>query len=141
MGSKVEPTTERGWLSFEITGQVAHSADVAGCLGYIQNPEDCPIVVTDCFVYGVTNSTGAANLTVGHATTVAGAHDTTQLFAAAAQADSHGTAVTGIANGDVADSLPVVPEGSYICAFGSADTSGLEAICFIHYVRVPHFTA
>jgi hypothetical protein len=137
----VEHTHERGWLSFEIEGKVAHSADAAGCLAWIENPEDVPIIITNCVVYGVRNSTGACNLTIGHATTVAGAHDTTQLFAAAAQADSHGTAVTGIACGDVADSLPVVPAGSYICAFASADSSGLEAIAYIEYLRAVEFTA
>jgi len=137
----VEHTHDKGWLSFEIEGKVAHSADAAGCLAYIQNPEGFPIIITACVVYGVTNSNGACNLTIGHAPTVVGAHDTTQLFAAAAQADSHGTAITGIANGDVADSLPVVPTDSYICAFASADSTGLEAIAYIEYVRAVEFTA
>jgi hypothetical protein len=139
--SLVTHTTERGLLSFEVTGQVAHSADEAGCLAWIKNPEDCPIIITNCFVYGKVNSTGAANLTIGDATTVAGAHDTTTLFAAAAQADSHGTAVVGHAVGNAADHLPVVAEGNYICVFGSADTTGLSAIVYIEYVRAEHFTA
>lgn len=141
MGSKVEPTANGGLCSFEVTGQVAHSADAAGCLGYIQNPEACDIIVTRAFLYGLVNSTGAANVTVGNASTVAGAHDRTDLFAAAAQADSHGTAITGFANGDAADSLPKVPEGDYIVAFGSADTSGYKGVFFFEYVRVPDFTA
>lgn len=141
MGSVVQPTTERGKCSFRITGQAAHSADLAGCLGAIVNPEACDIVVTNCFVYTLVNSTGAANLTVGRATTVAGAHDATELFAAAAQADAHGTAVNGFANGDAADAFPVVREGSYIAAFASADSSGLDAIVFVEYVRVPDYTA
>lgn len=141
MGSQVATTHERGLCSFEVTGQAAHTADAAGCLGYVQNPEACDIIVTRAFLYGLKNSTGAANITVGNASTVAGAHDRTDLFAAAAQADSHGTAVTGFANGDAADSLPRVPEGDYIAAFGSADTSGYEGIFFFEYVRVPDFTA
>jgi hypothetical protein len=141
MGSKVDWTTERGLCSFALTGQAAHSADAAGCLGYIQNPEACDIIVTRAFLYGLVNSAGVANITVGNAATVAGAHDRTDLFAAAAQADSHGTAVTGFANGDAADSLPKVPEGDYIAAFGSADTSGYSGIFFFEYVRVPDFTA
>ena len=126
----------KGSLAFALTGQLAHSADAAGTVGYIQNPEDTAIIVTNCVCYGITNSTGAANLTVGHATTVAGAHDTTQLFAAAAQAASAGTAVTGFANGDAADALPVVPADSYICAFASASTVGYTGVCYIEYVRV-----
>jgi len=141
MGSKVETTANGGYVSFEVTGQAAHSADADGCLGYIVNPEACDIIVTNAFLYGLVNSTGAANITVGNASTIAGAHDTTTLFAAAAQADSHGTAVTGFANGDAADSLPKVPEGDYIVAFGSGDTSGYEGIFFFEYVRVPDFTA
>lgn len=141
MGSQVVPTHERGLCSFSITGQVAHSADAAGSVGYIKNPEDCDIIVTNAFFYGLVNSAGACNLTVGNAATVAAAHDRTDLFAAAAQADSHGTAVTGFANGDAADSLPRVPEGDYIAAFCSADSSGLDGIFFFEYVRVPDFTA
>jgi hypothetical protein len=142
MSSELVPTHQHGWMSFPITGQTAHSADAAGCIGYIKNPEDCDIIVTQCIVYTLVNSTGAANLTISHATTVAGAHDATALFAAASVADSHGTATTGIATGDVADSFPVVLEGSYIAAFASADTSGLVARAYIHYLRTSaHFTA
>lgn len=129
-------STKRGTLSFPITGQVAHSADEAGCLGYIQNPEGVPIIIKSCFVYGITNSTGAANLTIGNASTIAGAHDRTDQFAAAAQAASAGTAVTGFANGDAADALPVVPADDYICAFGSASTAGYTGVAYIDYVRV-----
>lgn len=141
MGSLVSHTATGGFCSFEVTGQVSHAATVAGCLGYIENPEDCDIIVTRSFLYGLVNSTGVANITVGNAATVVAAHDTTTLFAAAAQADSHGTAVTGFANGDAADSLPKVPAGDVIAAFGSADTSGYEGIFFFEYVRVPDFTA
>jgi hypothetical protein len=141
MSAQLTPTTEYGWLSFPITGQLAHTADAAGCIGYIKNPENCPIIVTQCFVYTLVNSTGAADLTIGDATTVAGAHDTTTLFAAAAQADAHGTAKVGHAVGNAADTLPVVAEGNYICAFASADSLGLLARCYIHYVRADHFTA
>lgn len=129
-------TTGKGALTFALTGQLAHTADAAGTVGYIQNPEDAAIIITSCVVYGITNSAGAANLTVGHATTVVGAHDTTHLFAAAAQGASAGTAVTGLANGDAADALPVVPADSYICAFGSASTVGYTGVCYIEYLRV-----
>jgi hypothetical protein len=132
----VSHTTKRGDLSFELTGQAAHTADAAGTLGYIQNPEDVPIIITNCFVYGKTNSTGAADLTIGAATTIAAAHDTTELFAAAAQAASAGTAVVGHAVGAAADTLPVVAADAYICAFGSATTVGYTGTCYIEYVRV-----
>lgn len=141
MGSLQEITPNGGWCSFPVTGQASHAASEAGCLGWIVNPEDCDIIVTRSFLYGLTNSTGAANITVGYGSTVAGAHDAAELFAAAAQADSHGTAVTGLAVGDAADALPKVPEDYYICAFGSADTSGYTGTFFFEYVRVGDYTA
>ncbi len=82
MGSLVSTTANGGLVSFEVTGQVSHAATAAGCLGYIKNPEACDIIVTRAFLYGMVNSTGAANITVGNAATVAAAHDTTTLFAA-----------------------------------------------------------
>lgn len=136
MGSQQDTTIKRGWCSFPLTGQVAHSADAAGSLGYIQNPEDVPIIVTRCVVYGITNSDGAANLTIGHATTVAGAHDRTDEFAAAAQAASAGTAVEGLAHGDPADALPVVAADSYIAAFASASTAGYTGVAYLEYLLV-----
>lgn len=141
MGSLQTITPNGGFCSFPVTGQASHAASEAGCLGWVKNTEGCDIIVTRSFLYGLTNSTGAANITVGNASTVAGAHDRTDLFAAAAQADSHGTAVTGFANGDAADSLPRVPEGDYICAFGSADTSGYTGTFFYEFVRVGDYTA
>ena len=131
----VTPSISRGTCSFAITGQTSHAATAAGSLGYFQNPEDVSIIVKSCVVHVLTNSTGVANLTIGHATTVVGTHDTTQLFAAAAMAAAAATAVTGFANGDPADSLPIVPANSFIAAFGSADTTGLTAIAYIEYVR------
>jgi len=133
----VTPVISRGGLSFPITGQTSHANTVAGALAVFKNPEDCPIIIKSCFAYITANSTGACNLTVGHATTAIGAHDTTQLFTAAAMAAAADTAVTGIANGDVADSLPIVPDGSYIGAWASADSSGLAGVVYIDYVRYP----
>jgi len=132
----VSHTTKRGSLSFELTGQVSHAAGAAGTLGYIQNPEDVPIIVTQCFVYGKTNSDGAANLTIGVGATVAAAHDATELFAAAAQAASEGTAIVGHDVGDAADTLPVVDTDAYICAYASADTTGYTGTAYIEYVKV-----
>ena len=132
----VAHTHEHGWCSFPLAGHAAHSADAAGSVGYIVNPESCSIIVTRCVVYGVTNSTGAANLTIGSATTIVGAHDVANIFAAAAQAASAGTAVQGLANGDPADSLPVVAADSVIAAFCSADSAGYTGRAYVEYVRV-----
>jgi type IV secretory pathway VirB6-like protein len=130
----VNPTHERGYCSFAITGQLTHAAGES--VGHIVNPEGVPIVITNCFVYVYTNSTGAANLTIGHAATVLAAHDLTQEFAAAAMAAAAGTAINGFANGDAADAFPVLAAGDVIVACTSADSSGLTARAYIEYVRV-----
>ena len=130
------PVTGKGAFSFPVTGQAAHSADAAGTLGYVVNPEGAPIIITSCVLYGITNSTGVADITIGSATTVANAHAASNLFTAAAQAASAGTAVQGLANGDAADALPVVPATSVIAAFGSATTVGYTGQCYIEYVLV-----
>ena len=131
----VDHTHSKGLLSFPITGQTGHAAGDAGTVGHIVNPEDGTIVVTNCFAYISANSTGACNLTVGTGATATAAHDGTGLFAAAAMAAAAGTAVTGFANGDAADSLPVVASGQTIAAYCSADSSGLAGRVFIEYVR------
>jgi hypothetical protein len=132
----VTPTHEKGWCSFAITGQVAHTADAAGSVGYIVNPEACTIIVTNCIAYISASSTAACNLTVGTATTIAGAHDTHTMFDAAAMGAAAGTAVVGEDYGDPADSLPVIASGSVIAAFCSADSSGLAGVVFVEYLRV-----
>ena len=131
----VDAVFGKGWMEFPVTGQVAHSADAAGSLGYVVNPEDEPIIITRCVLYGLTNSTGAANITVGSAATIVAAHDVANIFAAAAQAASAGTAKQGLANGDPADVLPVVASGEVIAAFGSADTSGYTGRCHVDYIH------
>jgi hypothetical protein len=87
-------------------------------------------------VYVSANSTGACNLTVGTGATATAAHDATDLFAAAAMAAAVGTSVTGFANGDAADALPVIATDEVIAAYCSADSSGLAGRVFIEYVRV-----
>lgn len=131
----VDHTHTKGGLSFPITGQTSHAAGDSGTVGHIVNPEDGTIVVTACYAYISANSTGAANLTVGTGATATAAHDQTDLFAAAAMAAAAGTAVTGFANGDAADSLPVIGTGETIAAYCSADSSGLAGRVFIEYVR------
>ena len=130
------PVNGRGAFSFPVTGQTAHSADAAGSLGYVVNPEDTPIIITSCVLYGVTNSTGVANVTIGHAATIVAAHNISNIFTAAAQAASAGTAVQGLANGDAADALPVVPATSVIAAFSNADSTGYTGQCYIEYLIV-----
>jgi hypothetical protein len=126
----------KGWLSFPVTGQAAHDATAAGSLGYVVNPEGAAVIITRCVLYGITNSTGAANITVGTAATAVAAHDVANIFAAAAQAASAGTAVQGLACGDPADALVVLAADGVIAAFGSATTVGYTGRCYVEYVHV-----
>jgi hypothetical protein len=132
----VDHTHTKGGLSFPITGQTSHAAGDTGTVGHIVNPEDGTIVVTACYAYISANSTGACDLTVGTGASATAAHDATDLFAAAAMAAAVGTAVTGFANGDAADALPVIAADEVIAAYCSADSSGLAGRVFIEYVRV-----
>ena len=130
----VTPTTEHGYCSFALTGQVDHAAGAS--VGHILNPEGVAIIITKCIVYTAANSTGAANLAIGYAATATLAHDTHELFDAAALAAAVGTAIVGHATGDPADSLAVVPATNYIVACTSADSSGFTGRAYIEYVRV-----
>jgi hypothetical protein len=132
----VAPTTQHGWCSFALTGLVGHDAGADGTVGHIINPEGAAIAITRCVVYAITNSTGAANLTVGIGATVAAAHDATELAAAHALAAAVGTAWEGMQHGDVDDAPVILAADSYIAAYASADSSGFTGRCYIEYVRV-----
>ena len=132
----VTPTHERGWCSFDLTGQTSHAAGADGTVGHIINPEGVAILITRCIVYADENSIGAANLTIGIATTVAGAHDRTDLAAAHALAAAEGTAWQGMAHGDADDAPVLLAAGSYIAAYASADSSGFSGKAYVEYVRV-----
>ncbi len=129
----VTPTVGKGWCSFELTGQADHAAGQS--IGDIINPEGEAIIITRCVVYGITNSTDACNLTIGSGATVLAAHDAHDIFDAAAQAASAGTAVVGHAIGDPADTLAVVPAGSYIVACTSASSVGYTGRCHLEYIH------
>jgi len=132
----VTPTHSKGECSFAITGQTGHGATAAGSVGCIENPEDCTIIVIRCVAYISANSTGACNLTVGHAATAIAAHDGHDIFDAAAMAAAAGTATIGHACGTAADPCAVVAADEVIAAFCSADSSGLAGIIYLEYVRV-----
>ncbi len=135
--AQVEPVHEKGWMSFPIAGHAAHGADAAGSVGVVKNPEGAPIIITKCIAYIKTGSTGVANLTVGKAATIAGAHDAHELFDALAvqAAGVNGHAYSGHATGDAGDDNIVVAADEYIGAWCSADSSGLVGRIFVEYVR------
>jgi hypothetical protein len=132
----VTPYTGKGWFSFPLVGQVAHGNDVAGSIGAVLNPEGAAIIITRCVVYHITSSTGAANLTMSNAATVAAGHDATALFAAHAIDGSVGSANNGYNCGDASDPLVVVGATEYISAFASGDSTGYTGTAYFEYVHV-----
>jgi hypothetical protein len=127
------PLTGKGVMCLPVTGALGHAAGTA--LASIQNPEGVPIIVTRTVLYGITNSTGAANITVGQGASVTAGHDSSTLFTAAAQAASAGTAVVGHDAADAKDALPVVDSSEYIVVCGSASTVGYTGRVHIEYIR------
>lgn len=128
------PVCGKGSFCFPLVGQADHAAGAS--VGHVVNPEGAAIIITRCVVYGITNSTGACNLTIGPGATVVAAHDVATIFAAAAQAASAGTAVVGNANGDPADALVVLGATEYIVACTSATSVGYTGLCYIEYLHV-----
>ena len=124
----------RGALCIELTGALNHAAGKS--IGYIQNPEDCGIIITDAVVYSITNSTGVANITVGQGATVTAAHDSATIVAAAALAAAAGTAIQGYDHADAKDPMTVVATDEYIVACTSADSVGYTGLLYLKYVRV-----
>jgi hypothetical protein len=133
--AEATPIYGRGALCIALTGAADHAAGKS--IGYILNPEDVPIIILDAVVYSTVNSTGAANITVGHAATVLAGHDTATLVASAALAAAAGTAIQGWDHADAGDSMPVVTATEYIVACTDADSSGYEGYLLVNYVRVP----
>jgi hypothetical protein len=125
----------RGALCIALTGQADHAAGES--IGHIQNPEGVSIIITDAVVYCITNSTGAANITVGYAATVTAGHNTATIVAAAALAAAAGTAIQGYDHADAGDTMVVVPADYYIVATTSASSAGFTGYLFLNYIRVP----
>lgn len=130
------PFVGKGYLVIPITGQVAHSNDAAGSIGYILNPEGVAIVIDKCVVYVATQSSGACNLTIGVAADVATAHDRTDLFPATAMGAATGKVYNGIPYHAAGDELTamICPQPGVIAAFASASSAGLVARAIIHYI-------
>jgi hypothetical protein len=125
--------TGKGKFCIPVTGALSHAAGtaLASCL----NPEGEAIIITRAVLYGLTNSTGVANITVGQGATVTAGHDSATIFTAAAQAASLGTAVVGIDGADAADACPVLGATEYIVVCGSASTVGYTGRLHIEYIH------
>ena len=122
-----------GTLSIELTGQAAHAA--GDSIGHIKNPEGVPIIITDSTVYHITNSTGAANLTVGSGATVAAAHDDATIVASISIGGRAGTSVGSFAHSSAKAALPVVATDHYIVACTDATSAGYTGKLFLRYLR------
>ena len=128
-------TTQLGAYSVAITGGTATSG---GGVAAIPNPEGVDLIIRDWAFYPQTNSTGAANLTIGTAasgTVAANSLITTTAIAAAA-----GSVYTGIVGGTVAAQNVTTTNkwgsADYINVTASASAAGFSALLFIKYFRM-----
>lgn len=128
-------TVQAGKMAIDISG-VAATTD--GAIGAILNPEGVDVLITRCFLYVTTQSTGAANLSCGVAATSTTA--TTDIINALAVGGATGKYYNGQAQQVTAKtevSAPAVwAAGKYINFTGSASTAGLVGTLFVEYLRV-----
>jgi hypothetical protein len=127
-------TTGKGWLSIDFTGV---AATTGGAIASVKNPEGVDVVVTNAFVYIATNSTGAANLTIGTGTSAT--TDYSNMVTATAMAAAAGKVYTAAAiSASIATEVTapgVWLSTQYINITGSASTAGLTGTLFVEYVR------
>lgn len=127
-------TPGKGWLAIDFTGV---TATTGGAIASVLNPEGIALIVTNAVVYIATNSTGAANLTIGigaSATT-----DYNDMLTATAMAAAAGKVYTCAAiSASIAQEITapgVWGATEYVNITGSASTAGLTGTLFIEYLR------
>jgi hypothetical protein len=125
----------KGFFSIALTG--AASTDGGG-IASIANPEGVSLLILRCYLYVATNSTGAANLSVGigaAATTAA-----TDIINALAMAAAAGKYYNGQAQQVSAKTEVTAPAiwsaDKFLNVSGSASTAGLTGTLYVEYVRV-----
>lgn len=111
------------------------TSTAGGGVAAIPNPEGVDLVIADAFFVAQTNSTGAANLTIG--TAPSGTVAATGMMGATAMAAAAGKHFTLTYHG-TALATEVTKWGSadYINVAGSASTAGLTGLLFVKYYRV-----
>lgn len=123
-----------GGLSYTITGGTATSN---GGVAAIPNPEGVPLIIKDWKLYVTASSTGAANLTIGTASS--GTVAANSLLTTTAMASAAGSVFSGVTSGTAAaqNVTTTVTWGSadYINVTGSASTAGLSGILFVDFYR------
>lgn len=131
--SYTEVTTQAGGFAVDLTGG---TATAAGGVAAIPNPEGVDLVIADAFLYVATNSTGAANLTIG--TAASGTVAATSMLGATAMAAAAGS-VFALFNFGTAVGAASAPQkwgsAGYINVAGSASTVGFTGRLFIKYYR------
>lgn len=129
-------STGKGMLAIDITGVTGTGN---GAIGAIANPEGVDVMVTRCFLYVKTASTGAANLTCGVAATAGGAASDI-ISALAVNGAIAGKYYNGQAQQVTAKTEVTAPTlwtaAKFINFTGSADTTGLVATLFVEYLRI-----
>jgi hypothetical protein len=127
-------TTGKGWLSIDFTGVAAATG---GAIASVKNPEGVDVIVTNAFVYIASNSTGAANLTIGIGAVSTDCNDMVTATAMAAAAGKVYTACAISASIATEVTAPGVwLSTEYVNITGSASTAGLTGTLYIEYVRV-----
>jgi hypothetical protein len=125
----------KGMCSIDFTGVVATTG---GAIASVKNPEGVDVIVTKAFVYLATNSTGAANLTIGIGTSAT--TDYSDMVTATAMAAAAGKVYTAAAiSASIATEVTapgVWLSTEYVNITGSGSTVGLTGTLFIEYVRV-----
>lgn len=127
-------TPGKGWLAIDFVGV---TATTGGAIASVLNPEGQALIVTNAVLYLATNSTGAANLTVGigaSATT-----DYNDMVTATAMAAAAGKVYTAAAiSASIATEITapgVWGASEYVNITGSASTVGLTGTLYIEYLR------
>lgn len=123
-----------GAYAVTITGG---TATAAGGVAAILNPEGVPLIISDFKFYVSANSTGAANLTIGTASS--GTAAANSLLTTTAMAAAAGSVFTGIVSGTAAGqnvtTTTLWGSADYINVTGSASTAGLAGILYVDFFR------
>jgi hypothetical protein len=127
-------TRGKGWCSIDFTGVVATTG---GAIASVLNPEGVALIVTRALLYVTTNSTGAANLTIGTGTSAT--TDYSNMMTATAMAAAAGKIYTcsaysaSIATEVTAPGVWLATQ--YINITGSASTVGLVGTLYVEYLQ------
>ena len=124
----------KGVLAIDLVGGT--STDNGG-LGAVKNPEGASCIILRTTFCGITNSTGAANLSIGVAAAGAKGTDILNDLAMAAVAGKvyNGHAMQNTAKTEI-QAPALWTTDKYITFTGSASTAGLTGTLYVEYVRV-----